>query len=43
MQNGLPTAYICQRGTCSPPISNPVALSQALQLPVRLPPGQQIQ
>ncbi len=33
MQNGLPTAYICQRNACSPPITNPVQLSQILQLP----------
>jgi uncharacterized protein YyaL (SSP411 family) len=33
MLNGVPTAYICQRNTCSPPISNPVQLSQVLQLP----------
>ncbi|HWU25374.1 MAG TPA: thioredoxin domain-containing protein, partial [Rhizomicrobium sp.] len=32
-ENGLPTAYICQRSTCSAPISNPVTLSQVLQLP----------
>jgi uncharacterized protein YyaL (SSP411 family) len=35
MQNGQPTAYVCQRMTCSAPISNPVALSQVLQLPAR--------
>jgi hypothetical protein len=29
----MPTAYLCQRGTCSPPIANAVALSQMLQLP----------
>ncbi|HEY0105807.1 MAG TPA: thioredoxin domain-containing protein [Rhizomicrobium sp.] len=33
MQDGQPSAFICQRGTCSPPITNPVALSQMLQLP----------
>jgi len=33
MENGQPTAYICQRLTCSAPISNPVTLSQVLQLP----------
>jgi uncharacterized protein YyaL (SSP411 family) len=33
MENGMPTAYLCQRGTCSPPIANAVALSQMLQLP----------
>jgi len=42
MQNAQPAAYICQRGTCSAPITNPVTLSQALQLPAR-PPSQQIQ
>ncbi len=35
MQNGQPAAYVCQRGTCSAPITNPVTLSQALQLPAR--------
>jgi uncharacterized protein YyaL (SSP411 family) len=39
MQNGQPTAYVCQRMTCSAPIANPVALSQVLQLPPR-PQGQ---
>jgi hypothetical protein len=43
MINGQPAAYICQRGTCSAPITNPVALSQALQLPVRMPQGQRPQ
>jgi hypothetical protein len=33
MQNGQPTAYVCQRGVVSAPIVNPVALSQMLQLP----------
>jgi hypothetical protein len=33
MENGQPTAYVCQRMTCSAPITNPVALSQILQLP----------
>jgi uncharacterized protein YyaL (SSP411 family) len=33
MENGMPTAYICQRQTCSAPIANPVTLSQVLQLP----------
>ncbi len=33
MENGMPTAYICQRQTCSAPIANPVTLSQLLQLP----------
>ncbi|HTP78486.1 MAG TPA: thioredoxin domain-containing protein [Rhizomicrobium sp.] len=35
MQNGQPTAYICQRQTVSAPITNPVTLSQMLQLPQR--------
>ena len=39
MQNGQPTAYVCQRMTCSAPITNPVTLSQVLQLPTR-PQGQ---
>jgi uncharacterized protein len=33
MENGQPTAYLCQRGTCSAPMTNPVALSQMLLLP----------
>jgi uncharacterized protein len=36
MQNGQPTAYICQRMTCSAPVTNPVSLSQMLQLPPRV-------
>ena len=40
MVNGQPTAYVCQRGTCSAPITNAVSLSQALQLPPRQPPSQ---
>ena len=43
MQNGQPAAYVCQRGTCSAPIANPVALSQALQLPARPQAGQRVQ
>ena len=39
MENGQPTAYVCQRMTCSAPITNPVTLSQILQLPQR-PAGQ---
>ncbi|HUB85224.1 MAG TPA: thioredoxin domain-containing protein [Rhizomicrobium sp.] len=35
MDGGRPTAYICQRNGCSAPITNPVTLSQALQLPPR--------
>lgn len=37
MQNGQPTAYICQRGQVSAPIVNPVTLSQMLQLPPQRP------
>ena len=33
MQNGAPTAYICQRNTCSTPITSAVTLSQVLTLP----------
>jgi uncharacterized protein YyaL (SSP411 family) len=33
MENGQPTAYVCQRNSCSAPIVNPVTLSQMLQLP----------
>jgi uncharacterized protein YyaL (SSP411 family) len=33
MQGGQPTAYICQRNVCSPPITSAVTLSQALTLP----------
>ncbi|HEY2070492.1 MAG TPA: thioredoxin domain-containing protein [Rhizomicrobium sp.] len=33
MVNGQPTAYICQQMTCGQPITNPVTLSQRLQLP----------
>ena len=36
MQNGQPTAFVCQRQTCSAPITNPVTLSQVLQLPPRV-------
>jgi hypothetical protein len=35
MQNGQPTAYVCQRGNVSAPITNAVTLAQVLQLPVR--------
>ena len=34
MEHGLPTAYVCQNAACSQPLTNPVALSQMLQLPV---------
>jgi len=33
MQNGAPTAYLCQRNVCSVPITSAVTLSQALTLP----------
>ena len=39
MENGLPTAYVCQHQNCSAPIANPVTLSQVLQLPTRPPAG----
>jgi uncharacterized protein YyaL (SSP411 family) len=39
MENGQPTAYICQRGTMAAPITNPVTLSQVLQLPQARPQG----
>ena len=35
MVNGQPAAYVCQRQTCSQPITNPVQLSQLLLLPPR--------
>ena len=40
MENGQPTAYICQRHACSAPISNPVTLAQVLLLPAQRPQGQ---
>ena len=40
MENGQPTAYVCQRMTCSAPVTNPVTLSQMLQLPPPRPAGQ---
>ena len=44
MENGQPTAYLCQRQTCSAPIANPVTLSQVLQLPQSRPaPGARTQ
>ncbi len=33
MVNGAPTAYICQHMTCGQPLTNPVTVSQKLQLP----------
>jgi uncharacterized protein len=33
MMNGTPTAYICQHMTCGQPLTNPVTVSQKLQLP----------
>jgi uncharacterized protein YyaL (SSP411 family) len=33
LENGQPTVYLCQRNTCSQPITGAVALSQALTLP----------
>jgi uncharacterized protein YyaL (SSP411 family) len=33
MQNGQPTAYLCQGQVCSAPVTSAVTLSQALQLP----------
>lgn len=35
MENGQPTAYICQHKNCMAPITNAVTLSQVLQLPAR--------
>jgi uncharacterized protein len=44
MENGQPTAYVCQHQNCSAPIANPVTLSQVLQLPARQQqPGQRPQ
>jgi uncharacterized protein YyaL (SSP411 family) len=36
MENGVSTAFVCQRMTCSAPITNPVTLSQVLQMPPRV-------
>jgi uncharacterized protein YyaL (SSP411 family) len=35
MQNGQPTAYLCQRGQCSTPITSAVTLAQVLTLPMQ--------
>ncbi len=43
MENGQPTAYICQRGVVAAPITNPVTLSQVLQLPQVRPQGTRTQ
>ncbi len=43
MENGQPTAYVCQQQACSLPVTNPVALSQMLQLPVNQAQVQQAQ
>jgi uncharacterized protein YyaL (SSP411 family) len=43
MVNGQPTAYISQRTTISSPFTNPVTLSQQLQLPVQRQPQGQVQ
>jgi len=37
MQNGQPTAYVCQRGQVSSPITNAVTLTQMLQQPAQRP------
>ena len=42
MEGGQPTAYICQAGACSNPITSPVDLANALTLPPQLR-GQQQQ
>ena len=41
MEGGQPTAYICQQAACSPPITNPMDLAQALTLPPQLRQQQQ--
>jgi uncharacterized protein YyaL (SSP411 family) len=44
MEGGQPTAYICQAGVCSNPITNPADLANALTLPpqMRGAPQQQV-
>jgi len=39
MEGGMPTAYVCYRMVCAQPITNPVTLSQALQMPLRIAPA----
>jgi uncharacterized protein YyaL (SSP411 family) len=36
MEGGQPTAYICQAGACSNPITNPAELANALTLPPQM-------
>jgi uncharacterized protein len=36
MEGGQPTAYICQAGVCSNPITNPADLAGVLTLPPQL-------
>ena len=43
MEGGQPTAYICQAGQCSQPITNPAELAQTLTLPPQLRAQQQQQ
>ncbi|HYS46682.1 MAG TPA: hypothetical protein VEM35_09595, partial [Rhizomicrobium sp.] len=43
MEGGQPTAYICQAGACSNPITNPGELSWTLTLPPQLRAQQQQQ
>jgi hypothetical protein len=43
MEGGHPTAYICQAGTCSNPITNAAELAWALTLPPQLRASQQQQ
>jgi hypothetical protein len=41
MEGGHPTAYICQTGQCSQPITNAADLAAALTLPPQLRQQQQ--
>ena len=43
MQNGQPTAFVCQRGQVSSPVTNAVTLTQMLQLPGQRQPGTRTQ